>query len=77
MLTGLPQMQPGLERQLTGRLRLDFTGPGGGDWDLVRIDEQIVVERGRPAILMQQSRQLLTISCSGAPSAFRGENFAR
>lgn len=44
MLTGLPQMQPGLERQLTGRLRLDLTGPGGGDWDLVRIDEQIVVE---------------------------------
>ncbi|WP_420450592.1 maleylpyruvate isomerase N-terminal domain-containing protein [Ilumatobacter sp.] len=44
MLTGLPQMQPGLVDQLSGRLRLELTGPGGGAWDLVRGGDDIVVE---------------------------------
>ncbi len=44
MLTGLPQMQPGLERELGGRLRLELTGAGGGSWDLIRVGDEIVVE---------------------------------
>ena len=44
MLTGIPQMQPGLERELGGRLRLQLTGPGGGEWDLAPVDDRIVVE---------------------------------
>ncbi len=43
MLAGVPQMQPGLEQHLTGRLRLELTGPGGGAWDLVRDGDAIVV----------------------------------
>lgn len=44
MLIGLPQMQPGLEQQLGGRLRLELTGAGGGSWDIVRAGDEIVVE---------------------------------
>lgn len=47
MLTGLPQMQPGLHNQLGGCLRLELTGAGGGTWDLVRIGDEIVVEATR------------------------------
>lgn len=48
MLTGLPQMQTGLEQRLGGRLRLELTGVGGGTWDLVRVSDgdadEILVE---------------------------------
>lgn len=44
MLTGLPQMQPGLEQQLEGRVRLELTGPGGRVSDIVRVGDRIVVE---------------------------------
>ncbi len=43
MLAGLPQMQPGLHEQLTGRIRLQLDGPGGGSWDLSRDGDAIVV----------------------------------
>ena len=32
MLTGIPQMQPGLELDLTAPITLSLTGPGGGTW---------------------------------------------
>lgn len=32
MLTGIPQMQPGLERELSAPITLTLTGPGGGSW---------------------------------------------
>jgi uncharacterized protein (TIGR03083 family) len=44
MLTGIPQMQPGLERHLNGRIRLELTGVGAGAWDLVRSDTMIVIQ---------------------------------
>jgi hypothetical protein len=47
MLAGIPQMQPGLERHLTGRIRLVLTGPGGGTWDMSRDGDAIVV--GEPS----------------------------
>jgi uncharacterized protein (TIGR03083 family) len=47
MLAGIPQMQPGLEQQLTGRIRLVLTGVGGGTWDIAREGDAIVV--GAPA----------------------------
>lgn len=34
MLAGIPQMQPGLERELTAPITLTLTGPGGGSWRL-------------------------------------------
>jgi uncharacterized protein (TIGR03083 family) len=43
MIAGIPQMQPGLERHLTGRLRLQLTGIGGGTWDLVREGDSIEI----------------------------------
>jgi uncharacterized protein (TIGR03083 family) len=43
MLAGIPQMQPGLEQQLTGRIRLVLTGVGGGTWDIARVGDAIVV----------------------------------
>lgn len=43
MFTGIPQMQPGLEEQLTGRIRIELTGPGGGAWDIARDGDAIVV----------------------------------
>jgi uncharacterized protein (TIGR03083 family) len=43
MLAGIPQMQPGLEQQLTGRIRLVLTGTGGGTWDVAREGDAIVV----------------------------------
>jgi uncharacterized protein (TIGR03083 family) len=36
MLTGIPQMQPGLEESLHGAIRLTLTGAGGGSWRIVR-----------------------------------------
>jgi uncharacterized protein (TIGR03083 family) len=32
MLTGIPQMQPGLEGKLSAPITLTLTGPGGGSW---------------------------------------------
>ena len=32
MLAGLPQMQPGLENELTSPITLRLTGAGGGSW---------------------------------------------
>ena len=32
MLAGLPQMQPGLQMELTAPITLCLTGPGGGSW---------------------------------------------
>ena len=43
MLTGLPQMQPGLEDQLGGAIRLNLTGPGGGSWRIARDGNGIAV----------------------------------
>jgi uncharacterized protein (TIGR03083 family) len=43
MLAGIPQMQPGLEQSLTGRIRLVLTGPGGGTWDISRDGDAIHV----------------------------------
>lgn len=43
MLAGIPQMQPGLEQSLTGRIRLVLTGIGGGTWDIHRDGDAIVV----------------------------------
>jgi uncharacterized protein (TIGR03083 family) len=43
MLAGIPQMQPGLEQSLTGRIRLVLTGTGGGTWDISRDGDAIVV----------------------------------
>ena len=43
MLTGIPQMQPGLEHRLTGRIRLALTGPGAGTWDINREGDSIVI----------------------------------
>ena len=43
MLTGLPQMQPGLENSLTGSIRLVLTGPGGGSWRIARSGDAIAV----------------------------------
>ena len=43
MIAGIPQMQPGLEQSLTGRLRLVLTGAGGGEWDIQREGDNIVV----------------------------------
>ena len=47
MLAGLPQMQPGLEQHLRGRIRLVLTGAGGGTWDVARADDEIVVGNPR------------------------------
>ena len=44
MLTGLPQMQPGLHRHLTAPIRLEFTGPAAGSWVLTPRDGTILVE---------------------------------
>ena len=43
MLTGLPQMQPGLEQQLGGSIRLALTGTGGGSWRIAREGDAISV----------------------------------
>ncbi len=43
MLTGLPQMQPGLEQSLTGSIRLTLTGAGGGTWRIARAGDAIEV----------------------------------
>jgi uncharacterized protein (TIGR03083 family) len=43
MLTGLPQMQPGLEKSLLGSIRLTLTGAGGGSWRIARDGDGIVV----------------------------------
>ena len=43
MLTGLPQMQPGLEQHVTGSIRLVLTGTGGGSWRIARAGDAIVV----------------------------------
>src|SRR4051794_19257627 len=43
MITGIPQMQPGLEQSVTGRVRLVLTGAGGGEWDIQRDGDSIVV----------------------------------
>ena len=47
MLAGLPQMQPGLEQHLGGRIRLVLTGVGGGTWDVARADDVIIVGNPR------------------------------
>ena len=44
MLTGIPQMQPGLEQNLAGLIRLVLTGPGGGTWDIARDGATIVID---------------------------------
>lgn len=44
MLAGIPQMQPGLEDRLAGRIRLVMTGVGGGTWDIHRDGDAIVVD---------------------------------
>ncbi len=44
MLTGIPQMQPGLEQHLKGRIRLVLTGAGAGIWDIVRSGDMITIE---------------------------------
>jgi hypothetical protein len=43
MLTGIPQMQPGLEKQLIGSIRLVLIGTGGGSWRIARGGDAIVV----------------------------------
>jgi uncharacterized protein (TIGR03083 family) len=43
MLTGLPQMQAGLENSLTGSIRLVLTGAGGGSWRIARVGDAIEV----------------------------------
>lgn len=43
MLAGLPQMQPGLQAQLSAPIRLELTGPGGGSWRIAVVDGAIVV----------------------------------
>ncbi len=43
MLTGLPQMQPGLEQQLDGAVCLALTGPGGASWRIARDGDAISV----------------------------------
>lgn len=43
MLTGLPQMQPGLEQQLGGAIRLNLTGSGAGSWRIARDGNSIAV----------------------------------
>lgn len=43
MLTGLPRMQPGLEQQLDGSIRLALTGAGGGSWRIARDGDAISV----------------------------------
>ena len=43
MLTGLPQMQPGLEESLLGSIRLTLTGVGGGSWRIARDGDGIAV----------------------------------
>lgn len=52
MLTGIPQMQPGLEQHLTGRIRLVLTGVGGSTWDLARDGDAIAIAApvGEPAV---------------------------
>lgn len=57
MLTGVPQMQPGLEEQLDGRIRLELTGPGAQECDVVRDGDEIVVEapNGSPAATVTSS----------------------
>jgi uncharacterized protein (TIGR03083 family) len=43
MLTGIPQMQPGLEESLRGTIRLTLTGAGGGSWRIIREGAGITV----------------------------------
>jgi uncharacterized protein (TIGR03083 family) len=43
MLTGLPQMQPGLHEALAGDIRLVLTGTGGGSWRIAREGDGIAV----------------------------------
>ena len=43
MLTGLPQMQPGLEQQLDGSIRLALLGAGGGSWRIARDGDAISI----------------------------------
>ena len=43
MIAGIPQMQPGLAQSLTGRIRLVLSGAGGGEWDIQRDGDCIVV----------------------------------
>lgn len=43
MLTGIPQMQPGLHEQLHGAIRLVLTGPGGASWRIARDGDAISV----------------------------------
>jgi uncharacterized protein (TIGR03083 family) len=43
MLTGLPQMQPGLEQKLGGAIQLTLTGVGGGSWRIAREGDGIAV----------------------------------
>ena len=46
MLAGLPQMQPGLENELTAPIALTLTGPGGGTWRIANDGGAIVVSEG-------------------------------
>jgi hypothetical protein len=46
MLTGLPQMQPGLQNQLDGAISLVLTGEGGGSWLISRSGDGISVTPG-------------------------------
>jgi uncharacterized protein (TIGR03083 family) len=46
MLTGLPQMQPGLEQSLTNPISLVLTGPGGGTWRIANDGGTITVTEG-------------------------------
>lgn len=43
MLTGIPQMQPGLEQYLHGTIRLTLSGAGGGSWRIARDGDGISV----------------------------------
>jgi hypothetical protein len=46
MLTGLPQMQPGLHNELDGAIELVLTGEGGGSWLISRDRDSIAVAPG-------------------------------
>ena len=63
MLAGIPQMQPGLEESLTGRVRLALTGMGGGEWDVHREADGIVVGplHGDPDVTVTSDAQAFVL----------------
>jgi uncharacterized protein (TIGR03083 family) len=63
MIAGIPQMQPGLEQSLTGRMRLVLTGPGGGEWDIDRDGDRIVVgaPEGDPDVTVTSDAQAFVL----------------